>query len=96
MLVSLDLVDRPLRVLYTLNLGLVASKRAEWSRALGILRDAEAQCDAPGLALFQWFLNAEVVKNHPDFWQEYKDGKVRFDAAGKGRVTIDLETGVVK
>ncbi len=29
-------------------------------------------------ALFQWFLNAEVVKNHPNFWTEYEAGDVRF------------------
>ena len=29
-------------------------------------------------ALFQWLLNSEVVKNHPNFWTEYAEGKVRF------------------
>jgi ABC-type glycerol-3-phosphate transport system substrate-binding protein len=29
-------------------------------------------------ALFQWFLNAEVIKDHPQFWSEYKEGKIRF------------------
>lgn len=29
-------------------------------------------------ALFQWLLNAEVVKNHPNFWTAYEAGDVRF------------------
>ncbi len=29
-------------------------------------------------ALFQWLLNSEVVRNHPNFWNEYRAGDIRF------------------